>query len=62
MHYIEGRATVKDEHTVHINGKDYTVSNDVFLCPVNSPHRQSCIDAGTYSDVLFCQYVLLLIG
>ena len=26
VHYIEGRATVKDEHTVHINGKDYTVS------------------------------------
>lgn len=23
---MEGRATVKDEHTVHINGKDYTVS------------------------------------
>ena len=27
VHYIEGRATVKDEHTVHINGKDYTVSS-----------------------------------
>lgn len=25
VHYIEGRATVKDEHTVSINGKDYTV-------------------------------------
>ncbi|KAL3141448.1 hypothetical protein ABBQ32_005016 [Trebouxia sp. C0010 RCD-2024] len=27
VHYIEGRATVKDEHTVHINGKDYTAKN-----------------------------------
>ncbi len=27
VHYIEGRATVKDKHTVSINGKDYTVRN-----------------------------------
>ncbi|DBB10474.1 TPA: hypothetical protein ACH3X3_002016 [Trebouxia sp. C0006] len=27
VHYIEGRATVKDKHTVSINGKDYTAKN-----------------------------------
>jgi len=27
VHYIEGRATVKDKHTVSINGKDYTVGS-----------------------------------
>ncbi len=27
VHYIEGRATVKDKHTVTINGKDYTVGS-----------------------------------
>lgn len=25
VHYIEGKATVVDEHTVSINGKEYTV-------------------------------------
>lgn len=37
VHYIEGRATVKDEHTVHINGKDYTVSlSDIPQCHLSS--------------------------
>ena len=37
VHYIEGRATVKDEHTVHINGKDYTVGTAccTFACSID---------------------------
>lgn len=56
VHYIEGRATVKDEHTVHINGKDYTVSSPVFVCIADYHHEQNCSDAFTSLDSSACMY------
>lgn len=43
MHYIEGRATVKDKHTVSINGKDYTVGDYYWPTVLHSAAVAHCV-------------------
>lgn len=43
VHYIEGRATVKDKHTVSINGKDYTVGSHHRLTVLQIAAVAQCI-------------------
>ena len=43
VHYIEGRATVKDKHTVSINGKDYTVGSQYRPTVLQTAAAAQCV-------------------
>jgi len=60
VHYIEGRATVKDKHTVSINGKDYTVGSQYRPTVLQTAAVAQCVVLLLLNTYCCCYIVQLL--